>query len=252
MTDAVVISMGFNGYQWKWRAAIQSHEAYCRKHNYNYVFVRKPAFTPLLMECAWLKLPLIISALSAQREWVLYLDCDAVISDDCPRIESVEELNKSLYMVNGFSGRVNAGVMLIKNDPPILQLLKEILANALSPIPPEDDVGWGENGHVIHYVKTFPGLKILGTEWNNNQNPQLKDYIRHYSAGPMRQHYHFTKKEIALGKLGSIYTKIVTKLKIPTNLNQFHERLDNFAQDVADRYPVLTTANHRHRNPSYS
>jgi hypothetical protein len=235
----LVISMGLNGYQWKWKRAVASHREYCRKHEYDYVFVQKPSFTPLKMESAWLKLPLIISALKSKRQWVLFIDCDAVISEDCPPVTSVAQPQKSLFMVNGFSGRVNSGVILIRNDFEIRSLMEKILANALQPVPKEDDVGWGENGHVIQFSKNFSGLQILGTEWNNNQNPDLKDYIRHYSAGPMRQHYHFTIFELTVAKLAKVYSRILGKLQGPSDNQLFYDRLATLMNTILVEYPAL-------------
>ena len=128
-------------------------------------------------------------------------------------------------------------MMLVRNDPAAVDLFKTILANALSPVPPEDNVGWGENGHVIHYVKTFPGLKILGTEWNNNQNPALRDYIRHYSAGPMRQYYSFTASEKVIANAGSLYSKIARRLSSNCGASEFYARLDTLMRVVAANYP---------------
>ncbi len=235
----LVISMGFNGYQWIWKRAATSHRAYCDRQNYDYIFVKRPHFTALLMECAWLKLPLLIGALSAGREWVLFIDCDTVISDDCPPLESVAETNKSLFMANGFSGRINSGVILVRNSPPVVALLNRIVANALSPLPPEDEVGWGENGHVIHYAKSFSGLRLLGSAWNNNQDHKLRDYIRHYSAGPMRQHYRFTPTEKLFAKIRSLHGRYWAKPQRTRATSDFFERLNSLMRVVAANYPEI-------------
>lgn len=234
----LVISMGFNGYQWMWRRVIESHKAYCDKYGYDYLFVEKPSFTTLTMECAWLKIPLILSALSSGREWAFFIDSDAVIAGDCPPIESLGEPGKSLFMVNGYSGRLNSGVIVARNEPEVRELLSKILESALMPLPPEDDIGWGENGHVLHYAKKFPGLKVLGTEWNNNQDPNLKDYVRHYSAGPMRHIYKFTWLERLMERLTFYYSRILARIVPPSEPRRFYGGLNTLMNIVTATYPM--------------
>jgi hypothetical protein len=228
--------MGFNGYQWAYRRNIGTHRAYAARHGYDYQCVAWPAFTRLLMECAWLKIPLLWGALRAGRPWVLYLDCDIEVKPGTPAVETLFEPGKTLYMVNGFSGRLNSGVMLARQDPALEELLRTILSNAQNPVPPEDDVGWGENGHVIHYAKNFPGLKILATAWNNNQDPALADHLRHYSAGPMRRHYRFTPLEKTMSRLGRLYLKLAAASGEPAG-DDFFRQLRRLLGTVHRRYP---------------
>lgn len=188
-SSTLVFSMAFNGYQYFFRKSIETHRVYARTHGFEYAFIDRPRVTRLMLECAWLKLPLILSALARGYKWVLFVDADAEFRPGCPSIVSVVEPNKSVFMVNGHSGRVNSGVILVRNTPDTLEMFAKTLRGFDSTLPPEDFVGWGENGHVIHYTKHFDGLHILPAQWNNNRDPAMQDYIRHYSDGVMRNLY---------------------------------------------------------------
>jgi len=236
----LIVSMGFNGYQWAYRRNIETQKAYAHRHGYDYVFVEKPAFTRLLMECAWLKLPLMLAALRSGRPWVFYLDSDIEVKRDTPAIETIFCDGMTLYMANGFSGRLNSGVMIARNDPALTALLERIVDKALMTVPEEDSVGWGENGHVIHFAKNFAGLQLISSVWNNNCDPEIDDYLRHYSAGPMRRHYQFTPVEKVCSKLGKVYIKGMKAISGGKESDgDFFANLKSLTDTVLQYYPEL-------------
>ena len=236
----LIVSMGFNGYQWAYRRNIDTHRAYARRHGYDCVFVKKPAFTRLLMECAWLKLPLMLAALRSGRPWVFYLDSDIEVKQETPAIETLFCDGKTLYMANGLSGRLNSGVIIARNDPAVTALLERIVDNALMIVPKEDRVGWGENGHVIHFAKNFAGLQLIDSVWNNNSDPKMDDYLRHYSAGPMRRHYQFTWAEKACLKIGKVYIKRMKAIFGTKRFNgDFFANLRSLTDTALRHYPEL-------------
>lgn len=181
----LVFSIAMNGYQWLYRSLGNSHRAYAKKHNYQYVQVTQPASSLLGMEIAWLKITLAIKSLQAGYDWVIFLDADTQVSDATPAIETLECTDKYLYGAKGFSGRLNSGVLILKNHRCIINYLNKVLFNAEQPVDSDSDVGWGENGHLIQYAKNAFYVEYLHHRWNNNQDPLLNDYIRHYSRGPM-------------------------------------------------------------------
>jgi len=197
-SKALVVSMGFNGYQTIYASNIASHRQYCERIGAAYVFVDKPDFTPLTMESTWLKIPLLLTGLAAGYEWIMYLDADTEVKAACPDMRSLASLGGDLLMAKGFSGRVNAGVVIVRRSDPVARFLKTLLVESGKELPPEDHVPWGDNGYFIHFGKTYGGLRILPTEWNNNRDPSLRDYIRHYSAGPMRAHFPMSQEQHAL------------------------------------------------------
>jgi hypothetical protein len=187
----MIFSIGFNGYDRLWKRCVDSHRRYAERLGDRYLIYGAGVTTPLSMESAWLKIPLIIAALDAGHPWVLFLDADTTVADDAPRFESVVECDKDVYLANGFSGRPNSGVMAVKNTPRARQLFVDILRSAGMPLPRRDRVGWGENGEVIHHLRSYPGFALLDRKWNNNTDVDLKDYIRHFSTGVMRDTYDY-------------------------------------------------------------
>jgi len=117
----------------------------------------------------------------------LFIDADCEVKPQCPNVESVERPGKFLYAAMGFSGRLNAGVMIVKNSVEAITFYRNMLLTANSDVPAEDQAPY-ENGHFIHYGKSCNYLHVLDSIWNNNKDPMLNDYIRHYT-GPMRKHY---------------------------------------------------------------
>jgi hypothetical protein len=228
----LVISLGFNGYQWIYARNVLTQRAYCARHGYDYVMVSRPRFTNMLMECAWLKIPLMMAALDAGRPWVLFLDSDVEVKPHTPDILSLETDDKDLYLAKGFSGRVNSGVILARQSERLLSLFSTMYTKALDRVPEEDDVGWGENGHVIHYSKNYDGLEIIDQRWNNNFSPDLDDYFRHYSAGPMRKFYKLTNLEKLIYRISKLFNKNWPKNDLP-----FYESMDVLVNAARQHYP---------------
>jgi len=120
---------------------------------------------------------------------VIYVDADADIRATAPNILDCIDHRNAFFAAQGYSGRINSGVLVLRRCAESIRLLETILGNRDMALPAEDDVGWGENGHVIYFSRQFPLLEIIEQRWNNNTDPELDDYIRHYSAGPMRAHF---------------------------------------------------------------
>jgi len=243
----MLFSIALNGYQWHYRSLLKSHEAYAEIHGYRHVSVTKPSMSKLGLEVAWLKISLIIEALKAGYEWVMFLDADTLVSKTTPSIENIAKKDKDIYVCRGFSGRLNSGVLIIKNTPNSLEFFDTVLKNALQPIPLEDDVGWGENGHLIHFAKRYDCFSFLDARWNNNQDPALNDFIRHFSRGPM---YHLFKPKLSdylLGKLCHFALALgrrVFKLNKAKSAwsdarlaSDFHVYMENLTKKVLANYP---------------
>ena len=188
-TKVLVFSVALNGYQWRYRPLFDSHRAYARRHGYHYELVTEPSSSYLGIEVAWLKIFLLRSALEAGYEWVMFLDADTEVSIDSPCVESVFCPNKSIYVGLGYSGEINSGVILAKNERSSHQFFTNLIQSVGETMPEHDVVDWGENANVIHFAKNSDCVQILNKKWNNNHIFNLRDYIRHYSAGPMQSRY---------------------------------------------------------------
>jgi hypothetical protein len=203
----LLLSMGLNGYGAVYRQNIQSHERYAKRFNYDYWLMDNPVYTPLEGESSWLKLPVIWSALESGYDWVCYVDSDVFIQEDAPDFTSLEQPGKFLYMANGFSERLNGGVIIARNHATSRAWFENLLENIRVEIPSEDDVGWGENGHIIHFARHYEGLCTIPPEWNNNRDPAMTDHFRHFSAGIMRPFYRRTARET----ISNVYRTILLK-----------------------------------------
>lgn len=183
--------MGQGGYDEAFEDAVVSQQEYCTKQGYDYVCVAQPGSPVLGRENIWLKALLLYGAL-LKNNYVLYLDTDVGIKPDCPPLDTALSDGQSIGVVAGHSGRVNAGVILARKTRFALDFFAKWAASLGKPIAAQHDVGWGENGHLIRLGQQF-GIQLLDTRWNNTFDPELDDYMRHYT-GPLRKEYVFEGK----------------------------------------------------------
>lgn len=182
----LVLSFVGGGYHWRYAAELESQRLYAVRMGYDYRLAVLPVLHRLGPELVWFKIHLIRAALQRGYDWVLFVDADARIQADCPPVEPLLRQGKSIYLAHGYSGRFNSGVMLFRRSNDSFEFLIKLLRNRTEPVPVEDAVGWGENGHVINLARNNPAIQSLDERWNNNGKPFASDYIRHFSAGPMR------------------------------------------------------------------
>ncbi|NKC17567.1 MULTISPECIES: hypothetical protein [Pseudoalteromonas] len=226
----LIFSIALNGYQIRYRRHLESQRRYAEKMGYEYIVVEKPWVTNLGAECCWLKLYLLRAALTAGYQYVLFVDADAYIQNDCPELTSLVKPDKFLFMAKGYSGKLNSGVMLMKSCPESIAWLDQIINAIHEPVSDIDTVGWGENGHVIHFAKGCDGLEVINEKWNNTRSEQCEDYIRHFNYGPMKSSF-----------LDIIFHRIVfkfSKLMLRCNLNKKSEMAEKLKK-VQERIPIL-------------
>lgn len=229
-TSTLVYTVALNGYHWRYAELIQSQRDYAARHRYSYACVNRPLINPLGLETAWLKLSLALAALEAGYETVFYVDADARIRPQTPALETLFAPEKHVYAARGYSDRINSGILLFRKSPATCEKLREILDNIDRDLPESDEVGWGENGHVIHYLNRWPGFAELPAVWNNNHTAALPDFIRHYSAGPLRAEFA-PRRHLALAAL--LCAKLANSLRRLRGLT-------NTRATVAQHLPALT------------
>ena len=232
----LVFSIALNGYQLLYSDYIKSHKRYASNHGYHYEVISKPYYTSLGKECAWLKISLLLRALNTGFDAVMFVDADAYIKSTAPPIDTLFEKNKSIYMAKGYSGRFNSGVIILQNATQSKNWLRQLLANC-NKAAKNDDIGWGENGQVIAHSINNQFVKTIDSKWNNNYKPELDDYIRHFSAGPLRNSsfiisIYFSAIKLLQKTPNSIKTLFNLKKPSPTSLNE----LDNV---VVKHYPIF-------------
>lgn len=189
----LVFSIALGGYSQLFKKCISSQRRYCEKFGLDYVLVDKSPRSLLPIEAAWLKIFLLKEVLSSGNyKWIAFIDADCEIREFAPLFTSDLKLyneSKSVFMAHGFSGRINSGVIFLKNTPEALFYLTNVINHKDSPIPKEDQALY-ENGHMIHFSKDNPIVQIIEfKKWNNNQNINTESFIQHYSGGMLREQY---------------------------------------------------------------
>ncbi|WP_125720629.1 hypothetical protein [Pseudoalteromonas rubra] len=185
-SDTLIFSVALNGYQWRYRRYLNSQREYAKRMGYDYVVVTRPWLNRLGAECCWLKLFLLKAALQAGYRQVLFVDADACIQPACPALDTIYQPDKFLYLARGQSGAFNSGVMLMRNCPQAIAWLDILITSMTEPVAESQGIGWGENGHVIHYATGCAGVAELQKHWNNTFDAHLDDYIRHFNYGPLK------------------------------------------------------------------
>lgn len=204
----LVFSIAFNGYDHLWEGCIASHEQYAARHGYEYQLIGRGSETPLAMEVAWLKIPLLVAAIDRGHDWIMFIDSDAAFDAECPAFDVVQQPGKDVYLANGHSGRPNSGVIILRNSASARNFLIQTLELIGRRLPRQHQVGWGENGAVIHVSSRSPTRALIDPRWNNNHTPGMKSHIYHYSAGPMRDEYERLRQTSAISEaVGSGHQK---------------------------------------------
>ncbi len=189
----LVFSIALKGYSQLFKNCISSQRKYCEKHGMDYVLVDKSPRQLLPIEAAWLKLFLLREALYTNKyNWIAFIDADCEIRDFSPSfiLDLVKyDPSKSIFLAKGFSGRINSGVIILKNTSEALLYLNNVINNGDLPVPKEDEALY-ENGHMIHFGKSNPAVQIMEwEEWNNNHDINKNSFIQHYSGGILREQY---------------------------------------------------------------
>lgn len=182
----LVFSLALNGYQWSYRKHLKTHRLYAKKLGAEYVLVSKPWFTKLGVECCWLKLHLIETALKCGYDQVLFLDADTWVNYHAPDIRQNLTLEKHIYMAKGYTQRYNSGVLLVDNHPLAQHFFASVIQSRTKRLPIPDQVGWGENGHIIYFAKNCNFIAELSQSWNNTHRENIEEFIHHANHGPFR------------------------------------------------------------------
>lgn len=107
------------------------NKAYCLKQNYTYYVEKDDDKIRNLIEdraFTWAKPKIILELLEKnETDYVLFLDIDAIVSDNNVRIEEFIDENYDIIVTEDYSGHsvMNAGVLLIKNSEWSKQFLKD-------------------------------------------------------------------------------------------------------------------------------
>lgn len=237
--NVLVFSIAMNGYQWLYGSLRKTHERYAKQHNYHYVSVTQPHSSFLGMEIAWLKVSLILQGLEAGYDWVVFLDADTEVSLETPAVETLNKSGKFMYVAKGYSGRLNSGVLILKNHQCVANYFKKALFFSQRPVDDDSYVGWGENGHLIQFAKNAFFIEYIHQRWNNNFVVDLQDFIRHYSMGPLRSEFKpniFRRFGFRMHFHSICLVKRIVMSSVKDSSN-FTRALSHLTKKVVNRYP---------------
>lgn len=245
----LVFSIAMNGYGWAWRSCIRSHRKYAERWGFDYACVDLP-WTVCAAEAAWLKVSLIIRALEGGAyRWVLFLDADALVRSHCPDFRRVATPGRDVYLAHGHSGRVNSGVIMVRHSDESLRFFREIVSDCEGPVAGEDAAPY-ENGHVIKHGKAHPLVGLVERRWNNTAEPDLDDYIRHFT-GPMAAQRWIARTASRRWRRAATLRNHILALWTPAlPEGSLRTRLELMTAAAAARYRVLGANADVSRDPS--
>lgn len=238
MNNVLIFSVAINGYQYLYQRNFVSHKRYADRFGFDCKCVTEPSLSSAGVECAWLKIPLILAAFKRGYDWVVFVDADTEITSVCPDIRAVEAIGKTIYMAKGYSERYNSGVIICRNHSDSVRFFEQVMSRKNQPLEECDKVGWGENGHIIRRAKVSECVLEVGSQWNNNRFPKMADYIRHYSFGPMRRFFKPTIKEYLLFYGYRKLASIMCRLRELKNRDQ-DTVLDDLVAQAKAKYPCF-------------
>ena len=190
--DVLVFSIALEGYSSLFRDCINSQRRYCLNFGFKYILVDKAPRSLKPAEAAWLKIFLLHASLDSSYKWIAFIDADCEIRHHAPSfVKKLEQFqaDQNIFMAEGFSGRINSGVIFLKNSKEAKNYLESVIINGDKEVPDEDKALY-ENGHMIYYGKNNPNIKIINYEkWNNNRVFNERSYIQHYSGGKLREQF---------------------------------------------------------------
>jgi hypothetical protein len=194
----ILLCIASDNYKLKYLSCIESQERYCSKMNYTYKLVSGPDDSRNWKRA---KVEELTNIINATDDDILLIDGDCYIKDICPPIDFLTE-DKSIFYVNGKSGRLNSGFLYFKNNNHSRDFVAELKEKLKCKLP--RGRGYfvtteGENGHVIwlqdEWIKSEKNVfQEIGFEWNC-ASPKLKQkaYILHFTGLLRKEIYKYNE-----------------------------------------------------------
>lgn len=240
-SKTLLFSIALNGYQWIYNKELNSHKRYANKYNYDYQAVTRPHFSSMGVECCWLKLTLMRTALLAGYQRVMFIDADAMVKQNCPRVETLFINNKYIYMAKGYSKRFNSGVLIVRKNKQVIDWLTRVIDSRMLNITNKNSVGWGENGHIIELSQNCPFICEIDQKWNNTYNRNMTDFIHHKNSGPLRSSLINNFIHRIIFCLSHRILASTRALNLLTQHRTSDDELDNETNRIIAIYPNMAT-----------
>ncbi len=187
----LLFSIATNGYDRHFAGLLGGQRAFAERCGAEFWVAREsPPWGISAHDSAWLKIAILAEALARGFEWVLYLDADCEVRA-CPSpVDTLAADPAAVFVCHDFSHRINAAVIFVRNGPEARRLFRRLRWSAFRPtatLPPADRNLY-ENGHVIHYLKGEPAVRILDNRWNCSIYGEVADpFIFHHGGTPIRE-----------------------------------------------------------------
>jgi hypothetical protein len=146
----------------------ERNEAYCRKHNFDYVYklgVDGLRCNDIDAGC-WTKIELIQQTIEQGYEYIVWLDPDALIADmeTDLRLGCIDGIGACWHRIPQLN-HWNVGVLFIKNTPEV----KTFIDEWLSAYPGPRD-GWNEQGVFNKMAMKSRVVQTISDRWNATLN----------------------------------------------------------------------------------
>ncbi len=186
----LIFSIATNGYDRHFADFLGKQATYARELGADYwVADAAPPWGISAHDSAWLKIPLLCAGLWRGYDWVIYLDADCEMRTLLSPLPVVAGAQEDVFVCHDFSQRINSGVMIVRNTAAARRLLCRIWLSAFLParLLPVEDRNSYENGHVIHFMKSHPAVRIIDGRWNWTTHDDAQDsFIHHYGGWSAR------------------------------------------------------------------
>ncbi|WP_158824945.1 hypothetical protein [Mucilaginibacter lacusdianchii] len=207
-----VFSIALNGYAYRYSKCIDSHKKYANKNNCDYFLFTKPLWVNRPAVCSWLKVPLFLELFKKGYDNVFFLDADCLIGDDTPSLSTLIDNKGEVFLSQGHSGRINAGVIFSKNTPAMVNAFQQVINEFYTTIEKANQAPY-ENGHVIQYFTPLEQLTVLSRNWNSTTEVVGNAGITHYT-GPNKKYYQFPPFTKMYSKIHKRITSVLFKGKM--------------------------------------
>lgn len=177
-----IYCIALNGYDKLWEKCIKTQQEYCARYDYDYGLITTVE-SKLDLHPKWRKIECMVNFLqNGKYNLIVLFDADLQVQPDCPPITSLITPDKHIYCALGCSERPNSGMIIAKRTPEVLTFFQGLLERRNEPVPSQYFVtAEGDNGRFItEYNDNKELFEIIDWRWNNNRDPRVRDYIRHY------------------------------------------------------------------------
>lgn len=133
--------------------ATLSKQLYANQHGYDYFHYNH--ITDVSRPPAWSKISMILEFLP-KYDWIVWIDGDAMITNNKIKLESFLSTNKDLIIARfpdsiEFPGHLNSGIMFIKNSKAMKDFFSDISNSSEYNFHP-----WWEQAAIINYYRNHP------------------------------------------------------------------------------------------------